>query len=141
MAYLDRGFQDLFPEFLKQSHRNFGLFMEFANVAQREREDILATLANGTADKIVFSLQSPTGAVHKVFMNIEPIQRPSGFMLVRARDYIEQRSNERPARPANVPPIPAPMAMPTPRTLAPQLRMQPELESRPDADDSKKKPW
>jgi hypothetical protein len=126
MVYLDRGFQDMFPSFLKQSQRHLALLLESGNVAEKDRESILAAVARGTPDKVIFSIRAGDGQVHRLMLNIDPLHRPTGFILLRGRDFVEQRSNN---------PQPG-------RVLAPQAAyITADLPPQPLIEDPKKKQW
>lgn len=113
IVYLDRGFQEMFPEFLRQSRRNLDLWLDFGNAAPKDRDSLLAAIARPTPDRAVFSIES-RGRMQKIMVNIDPIQRPFGFVLLRGRDFVEQRHAQPPAA---------------------------AYMSSPQPDDGKNKPW
>jgi two-component system cell cycle sensor histidine kinase/response regulator CckA len=91
MVYFDRGFQDMFSDFLRQSQRNFAFLLQFGNVAAKDRDTLLTAVNRGSVDKVVFSIET-RGRMQKLVVHIDPIQRPSGFVLLRGREFIEQRA-------------------------------------------------
>ncbi len=97
MVYLDRSFQELFREFLRQPRRNFAIFLEYAEVSNKDRDALYASFARGVPEQVTLDIRTGDGQTEKIVMSIEPIKRPSGFILLRAHDFIEKRSGEAPA--------------------------------------------
>jgi len=92
IVYLDRSFQELFPDFFKQPHRTVGMLVNYGKLSQEESKKIFAAIDRNTYDKVVFTIRDFKGDFHKIVMSIEPILRPSGFILLRGREYIDERS-------------------------------------------------
>jgi two-component system cell cycle sensor histidine kinase/response regulator CckA len=93
IVYIDRAFQEIFPDFVKQSRRTIDLLLEQGNVSREDSNKIYAAIEQGVYNKVVFEIRG-SGKRHKMIMAIEPIMRPSGFILLRGREYIETRSEE-----------------------------------------------
>lgn len=92
IVYLDRSFQDMFPDFLRQSRRTVDMLLETGKVSKEESTRIFAAIDEGVYEKVVFEIRSAGGQFKKIVMSIEPILRPSGFILLRGREFIEARS-------------------------------------------------
>lgn len=92
IVYFDPGFQRMFPDFLKMEQRAIDLLLEIGGATQEDSRKVLSALDKGVFDKIIFSLKTSDGTRAKIILTIDPLPRPSGFFLFRAREYVEQRS-------------------------------------------------
>lgn len=93
IIYLDRAFQDMFPGFVNTSRRTIDVLLDHAKVSQEDSAKIFTAVERGIYDKVVFNVRDANGLFHRIIMSIEPILRPSGFILLRGREYIEHRSD------------------------------------------------
>lgn len=98
VVYVDRSSQTLFPEFLKQPKRTIDTLLEQGRVIQEDRKKIAAAIEEGVYDKVIFNIRANGGEYLKIVMSIEPILRPRGFILLRGREFIEQRSEAESAK-------------------------------------------
>lgn len=101
IVYLDRSFQDIFPDFLKQPRRTVDVLLEQGKVAEEESNKIYSAIEQGVYSKVIFNIRGVGNVYHKMVVSIEPIMRPSGFILLRGREFVESRSAE--DRPSNDP--------------------------------------
>jgi PAS domain-containing protein len=92
IVYLDRSFQGMFPDFLKQSRRTLDMLLEIGSVSREESDKIYAAIGRGVFEKVIFNIKG-AGEMHKIVMSVEPILRPSGFVLLRGREFVEARSS------------------------------------------------
>jgi PAS domain-containing protein len=92
ITYLDRSFQELFPNFMREQRRAIDVFLEQGKVNHDQRRLIFAAIQRGTFDKVIFEMVDSKGMQHKIVMSIEPIMRPKGFILLRGRDFVEKRT-------------------------------------------------
>lgn len=92
VVYLDRMFQDMFPDFLKQPHRSIDVLLQQGKVSRQDSEKIFSAIERGVYEKVVFEIRGADNHFNKIVMSIEPILRPSGFVLLRGREYIESRA-------------------------------------------------
>jgi PAS domain S-box-containing protein len=92
ITYMDRAFHDLFDDFVKLPYRHIDAFLKYAEVQQEECDKIYAAVEHNVNDSVVFTIRTSDNKSHKIVLHIEPITRPSGYILLRARDFVEQRS-------------------------------------------------
>ena len=92
IVYLDRSFQNLFPDFVKQPMRTVDLLLKYGKVERTDVTRINDAIAEGTYEKVIFDITDAQGLVHHVILSVEPIMRPAGFTMLRGREYIEARS-------------------------------------------------
>lgn len=91
IIYLDRLFQDMFPDFMRQQTRSIDALLEQGRVSQSDSEKIYSAIERGVYEKVIFDIRGGDSRFTKVVMSIEPILRPSGFILLRGREFIETR--------------------------------------------------
>lgn len=94
IVYMDQAFQGIFPDFLRQPQRTIGSLLQYGNVNHVEKEKILAVIGRGVYDKVIFDIRASNNEDYKIVMSVEPILRPTGYILLRCREYIEQRVAE-----------------------------------------------
>jgi two-component system, cell cycle sensor histidine kinase and response regulator CckA len=92
IVYLDRSFQDMFPDFLRQSRRSIDVLLEQGRVSREDGEKIYSAIERGVYEKVIFDIRGSGNGLHRVVMSIEPILRPSGFILLRGREFVESRA-------------------------------------------------
>lgn len=105
IIYLDRLFQDMFPDFMRQQTRSIDALLEQGKVSRGDSEKIYAAIERGVYEKVIFDIRGGDNRFTKVVMAIEPILRPSGFILLRGREFIETRKASDPsgkAAPSNL---------------------------------------
>ncbi len=93
IVYLDRSFQGMFPDFLKQSRRTLDMLLEIGSVSREESDKIYAAIGRGVFEKVIFNIKGAGNEMHKIVMSVEPILRPSGFVLLRGREFVEARAS------------------------------------------------
>lgn len=93
IVYLDRSFQSMFPDFLKQSRRTLDILLEIGAVSRNDIEKIYAAVGRGIFEKVIFNIKGSNNDIHKIVMSVEPILRPSGFVLLRGREFVESRAS------------------------------------------------
>jgi hypothetical protein len=86
IIYLDRGFQELFPDFMSQSERELSVFCE----TQQLRPDVAAKLTelvrtHAEASLEMTALIGSNRVVQILTITCEPITRPKGYVLVRGK--------------------------------------------------------
>ena len=92
IVYLDRMFQEMFPDFLQQPQRSIDALLDRGKVTRQDADKIFAAIEHGVYEKVVFEIKGADGKFVKVIMSIEPIMRPSGFILLRGREFVEART-------------------------------------------------
>lgn len=94
IIYQDRSFQDMFPDFIRQSARTLDLLLNFGKVSAGDQNRIFSAIEQGIYEKIIFDIRGGEGKFEKIIMTMEPILRPSGFVLMRGREYVESRASD-----------------------------------------------
>ncbi|NBX04157.1 MAG: hypothetical protein EBR02_08915 [Alphaproteobacteria bacterium] len=94
ITYLDRPFQDMFPAFMQQPQRTLDALLDQAKVAREEREEILTAVESGGFSRIICVMRTSGDGYYKLVLSVEPIVRPHGFILLRGREFVENRSSD-----------------------------------------------
>jgi PAS domain S-box-containing protein len=92
IVYFDPGFQKIFPKFASLELRAIDALLERGGVSQEEQRKIFDAMEKGSFEKVVFPLNTDSGETIQLIMTIDPLPRPSGFFLLRARNYVPQRN-------------------------------------------------
>ncbi len=92
IIYMDNGLQKLFPDLMKERQFSMSNLLKMAKVGATEREKILDVVQRGNPDKMMFDMRAGDGRIHPIVLSVQPIMRPSGFLLLRGRDYVEDRN-------------------------------------------------
>jgi len=93
IVYIDRMFQEMFPEFLHQPKRTIDVLLEQGKVSSQDSEKVFNAIERGVFEKVIFEVRGADNRFTKIVMSIEPILRPSGFILLRGREYVESRAS------------------------------------------------
>lgn len=91
ITYSDSGLKDIFPNARYGDFQALETVFEQGGVPKTDRDRILASIANGKRDRIVFPLQRD-GETLEYIVTTEPLPRPAGYSLLRGRQYQGQRS-------------------------------------------------
>lgn len=91
ITYMDQGTQRMFADLLKERQMNLANLLKIGRVPNIEQDKILDIVVRGAPERVVCDMRGHDNRTHRVVLSIEPIARPSGFVLVRARDYVEGR--------------------------------------------------
>ena len=92
IVYIDRSFQDLFPDFIKYSTRSVDTLLKQGRVGREDSQRIAGAIEKGTYEKVIFDITDAQGIMHHIILSVEPIMRPSGFTMLRGREFVEDRS-------------------------------------------------
>ena len=94
IIYTDRGFQRMFPTLVSERDISIVGMVKHGRISLSDKEKIYEAIDRGFYDTSVVEICDSSGTVNKLVLSVEPIVRPSGFLLIRAREYIEQRAGE-----------------------------------------------
>jgi hypothetical protein len=87
IVYMDRAFQQLFPEATSPDQRNLADLMSIYSMKESDRQRLREAIHQSSANQVPFAIE--TGADKKrrnMTVTVEPISRPAGFCLLRGRD-------------------------------------------------------
>lgn len=91
IIYMNGGLHKMFPDMGKERQMTVSNLLKLAKVGTTERERILDVVQRGQADRVTFDLRSANNKMHQIVLSVEPISRPAGFLLLRGREYVENR--------------------------------------------------
>lgn len=86
IVYLDRAFQEMFPDIMKGSKRTLEMLFESYHVPLDHQQALLSMIAKGGEANIPFSIEGGSNhASHSLTLFCNPVPRPSGFFVLRGR--------------------------------------------------------
>lgn len=85
VIYFDRPFQSCFPDFMKQPARSLEVFLALGQIGDGDKEKLQTAIQNGAYERLALNLRSASG-MEKMMVSVEPILRPSGYILLRGRE-------------------------------------------------------
>lgn len=91
--YYDRGFQEVFPETTSRGTLMVDKIFSKKQITPAESAKFQSALEEGRTDTVFATLSNADGSEQKVIITIDPLPRPSGFYIVRGRDYVTKRQN------------------------------------------------
>jgi PAS domain S-box-containing protein len=92
IIYASDGVKNVFPHFdYAQSQVLEGIF-EQGTVRKIDRDRIMNAIHSKSNERLVFSVMGQYTEKKDYIMTVEPLPRPSGFCMLRGREYLGQRS-------------------------------------------------
>lgn len=96
IVYMDNGFQKMFPGAVRERVVSIAGMLRHGKVAALDKERIFSAIDKGVYDKIIFDIAGSDNLPTRIVLSLEPIIRPSGFILLRAREFIETGARNAP---------------------------------------------
>ena len=93
IVYMDRSFQRIFSDFIKEGHLSLANFLTHGKVETLAEEKIFSAVERNIGEQVVCTLYGSDGRAYKLVISIEPIHRPAGFFMLHAREYVTQRQD------------------------------------------------
>ena len=92
IVHASDGMDKIFPSFdYAQAQALDGVF-EQGLVRKTDRERIMGAIYSCTSESLVFPIIAPYQETKEYVITVEPMQRPSGFSIVRGREYLGKRA-------------------------------------------------
>ena len=91
IVYADRGLRDVLGQSYGEAQALESIF-ERASVSKTDRERLMGSIYNNMADRLIFPIRNVSGESVNYILTVEPIPRPAGFVLLRGREYRDERS-------------------------------------------------
>jgi PAS domain S-box-containing protein len=92
IVHASEGMDAVFPTFdYAPSQVLDGVFRKGA-VRQTDRERIMAAIYSCSNERIVFPITIPDQEPREYILTVEPMPRPSGFSVIRGREYLGKRA-------------------------------------------------
>ena len=92
IVYANDGLANLFPRLRFSESQALQSIFEHGNVQGNDRERIMSAIFAGKGDRLVFPLTAASGERKEYIMTLEPLKRPNGFMVIRGREYRNERA-------------------------------------------------
>jgi hypothetical protein len=86
VVYVDRGFQEVFPDFMDQPQRELAAFINIYNLSSDVSGKLIEMVASGSDGQLLLSAATGANKINQT-MNVtcESIVRPKGYVLVRGK--------------------------------------------------------
>lgn len=91
--YYDRGFQRVFPETNSRGTLMVDKIFSSKQISANEADKLSRALEENISETVFVHLQSEDGEMQKVIVTVDPLPRPSGFYILRGRDYVVKRAD------------------------------------------------
>ena len=92
VVYMNGGLYKMFPDLSRERQPSISNLLKMAKVGTVEREKVLDMIQRGVEDRMALDLRSSDNRTHQLMLTVKPIARPSGFLIIRGRDFVEERS-------------------------------------------------
>ena len=89
--YFDRGFHQVFPETNSRGTLMIDNIINAKQITPVEADKLYRALDEERSETVFIHLQNEKGEEQKVIVTVDPLPRPSGFYIMRGRDYIVKR--------------------------------------------------
>lgn len=83
IIYFDRHFQQQFPDFVKQGAHTLSRWLEHVQSSKEDGDKIAKAIASNEDSTVQCRLKAEEEQVQSITLLVEPILRPSGFILLR----------------------------------------------------------
>ena len=94
IAYIDPGFQKIFPNFSNGDSRLLTSLLVYAEVPDMLSRKIITIMQKNISDNVVLPTKDELGNDIELFVTIDPIPRPAGYYIIRGRHYIRKREED-----------------------------------------------
>lgn len=92
IVHASDGMESIFPSFNYAQSQALGGVFEQGLVRIADRERIMGAIHSGTNDRLVFSIAAAYQEPKEYVITVEPMSRPSGFCVIRGREYLGKRA-------------------------------------------------
>jgi PAS domain S-box-containing protein len=91
IVYANDGVRALFGNAASESQALETVFKS-GGVATTDRERIMGAIYSNAGERLVFPITSASGQQKNYVLTVEPLTRPSGFVMIRGREYRGERA-------------------------------------------------
>lgn len=93
IVYASEGLAELFPHVRFTESKALDAVFEEGSVNKTDRERLMNAIYASRKERLVFPIVSRDGTSKDYILTIEPIKRPTGYAIVRAREYYPSRTS------------------------------------------------
>lgn len=91
VVYFDRGFQEYFPETANRGILMLDKILTGRHMQPAEAEKLYKALLDYRQESVIISLAHGSNPDMRMVVTIDPLPRPSGFILLRGREYVTKQ--------------------------------------------------
>ena len=92
IVYANDGMKTIFPNGSYAHSQALEAVFATGGVSHADRARIMGAVYNNLTDRIVFPIMAADGIEANYILTLEPFVRPSGYILIRGREYREERT-------------------------------------------------
>lgn len=93
IVYANSGVSEIFPNMTQNNSEGLNGIMERSGISKIDRDRIMHAIYNSSPEQVVLPM-AKHDQVRTFVFNLEPLNRPSGYTLIRGRSYQEQRAGK-----------------------------------------------
>lgn len=90
VMYSSYGIRRLYPQLYSQAQNPLETFLDSSGMLKEDKERIYDALYHGTTDRFSTLMEHREGQ-EQFFLTVSPLDRPEGYFVLRARDYVPAR--------------------------------------------------
>ena len=94
IVYHDRNFESVFPETSNRGMLMIDKLFNAKNIAPMEADKIYKALGDGRADTVFIDIPEEN-EIRRIIITVDPLPRPSGFFILRGRDYVAKKYEQK----------------------------------------------
>lgn len=91
MMYSSYALRQLYPQLYSQEQNPLETLLDSSQMPKEDKERIYDALHHGTTDRFSTLMEHNEGQ-EQFFLTVSPLDRPSGYFVLRARDYVPARN-------------------------------------------------
>lgn len=91
VVYANQGMRELFGRGAGESQALETIF-KAGQVAVADRERVMSAIYSNAGERLIFPITLPSGQQKNFVLTVEPITRPSGYVVLRGREYRGERT-------------------------------------------------
>lgn len=92
ILYVNDGLREQFAQQDFSESRALDKVFMSGNVAGPDRERVLGSIYNMTADHLMLAITDAKGVPREFMLTVEPLHRPPGYLLLRGRQFTDTRT-------------------------------------------------
>lgn len=90
IAYIDPGFQELFPDVEARRLQTVEQFFHATLMPESAAQSISRAISEGGSERCAIEIKLPADKTIKAMISCDSLTKPDGYFLIRGREYIER---------------------------------------------------
>ena len=93
IVYANDGTRKMFPTFKQNENQSLEELLYTARVERSHIDKLFSTVARATKETIIFPITDSAGYRSDYVVTVDPLKRPSGYFVVKGREYYTERTS------------------------------------------------